>query len=87
VHALGGSRDQAVSRLASEVFRAWIAEVTGSGVGELVEQQLMRTAVKSGGNDQFGTYVWLQWGFITQLAAGEYVTVAQLPNAASHRTC
>ena len=40
----------------------------------------MRTALKSGKNDQFGTYVWVQWGFITQLRPGEYLTVTQLPN-------
>jgi hypothetical protein len=78
--SLGGSRDAAISRLESGVFRVWIAEVTESGMGELVEQPLMRTAVKSARDEQFGTHVWLQWGYITQLPAGEYVTVTQLPN-------
>ena len=74
-----GSRAAAISRLERDVFRVWLAEVTGSVIGELVEQPLMRTALKSGQNDQFGTYVWLQWGYIVQLPPGEYVTVAQLP--------
>ena len=75
-----GGRDAAIARLERDVFRVWIAEETGGGIGELVEQPLMRTALKSGQNDQFGTYVWLQWGYITQLPAGEYLTVTQLPN-------
>ena len=75
-----GSRDAAIARLERDVFRVWLAEVTGSVIGELVEQPLMRTALKSGQNDQFGTYVWLHWGYIAQLPPGEYVAVAQLPN-------
>jgi hypothetical protein len=73
-----GSRDVAIARLEAGVPRVWIAEVTASGTGDLVEQTVMRTGVKSGQNEQFGTYVWLQNGYITQLPAGEYVTVAHL---------
>ena len=73
-----GSREAAISRLESDVFRVWLGEANGV-IGELVEQPLMRTALKSGQNDQFGTYVWLQWGYIVRLPPGEYVTVAQLP--------
>jgi hypothetical protein len=75
-----GSRDAASSRLEGEAFRVWIAELTETGIGELVDRPLMRTALKSGKNDQFGTYVWVQWGYITQLPPGEYLTLSQSPN-------
>lgn len=75
--SLEGSRDAAIARLQAETHRTWIAKVTASGIGELVEQPLTRTALKSGENDQFGTYVWVQWGFITRLPPGEYLSVTE----------
>ncbi|HET7236914.1 MAG TPA: hypothetical protein VFK59_10845 [Actinomycetota bacterium] len=75
--SLEGSRDAAIALLEAETLQTWIAEVTASGIGELVEQPLMRTALKSGSNDQSGSYVWVQWGLITRLPPGEYVSVTE----------
>lgn len=75
---LGMTRAQAEEALAAIEIRVWLAEVTEAGVGELVEQPVLKSAFKQAVTDRFGLALWRQWGFIAQLPPGEYVSVTEV---------
>lgn len=75
---LGMMRAQAEEALAAIEIRVWLAEVTEAGVGELVEQPVLKSAFKQAVTDRFGLVLWRQSGFITQLPPGEYVSVTEV---------
>ena len=74
------TRNEAIALLEGIEVRTWLAEVTEHGVGELVEQPLMTSAMKNVMADNFGFDLIVQrhWGFIAQLPAGEYVSVTEV---------
>jgi hypothetical protein len=72
------TRREAVTILEQIEVRTWLAEVTESGIGSPVEQSLIETPVKSTMTSRFGLVVAKQWGYITQLPAGEYVSTTEV---------
>jgi hypothetical protein len=72
------TRREAVAILEQIEVRTWLAEVTESGIGSPVEQSLIETPVKSTMTSSFGLLVAKQWGYITQLPAGEYVSTTEV---------
>lgn len=54
--------------------RVWLTEVTESGPGEPVEQTVLESPVKLHDVPGVGLAVAKQWGIITALPAGEYVS-------------
>ena len=72
---LGVSRPQAVAELETIHDRVWLAAVLPDGsVGDLEEQPLMRTSYKDIMSGLLGLAVFQHRAFITQLAAGEYLS-------------
>jgi hypothetical protein len=74
---LGLTRSEAVEILEQEEIRTWLAEVTDGVIGSPVEQPLMETTVKSTMTADFGLVVAKQWGYITQLPAGTYLSTTE----------
>ena len=77
---LGIPRREAVAELEGVEVRTWLAEVTNGQVGPLVEQPLMRSAIKNfvAHQEGLGPIAVQNWGFITQLPAGEYRSVTEV---------
>jgi hypothetical protein len=75
---MGWTRRQAVADLEAIEARVWLAPVLPDGsIGELVEQQLRQTPVKTVPHTVFGKSVATQVAFIARLPAGDYVSVYQ----------
>ena len=75
---LGMTRAEAEAILAAVEVRIGLAEVTEGGVGELVRQPVLESAFKQAMTDRLGLVLWKQWGFITSLPRGEYLSVTEL---------
>lgn len=76
---LGMTMQQAAAILDAIDVQIWLAEVTETGIGDFVEQPVMTSStLKHTMSDVFGFVLWRQWGFISQLPPGEYVSVAKV---------
>jgi hypothetical protein len=75
---LGMSLEQAEAALAAIDVRIAVAEVTKAGVGELIPQPVLESAFKQTKTDGLGLILYKQFGFITQLPPGEYVSVTEV---------
>jgi hypothetical protein len=73
----GISRAEAIAGIEPQVDRVWLAEATPDGtiIGPLVEQPLTYTAFKNVKHKELGLLVYQHRAFITQLPAGDYVSV------------
>lgn len=70
---LGISQAEAIELLLSSEDRAYLGPA-GTPVEDLVEQELLHTAVKRTQDPTFGHVVYQNVGFITQLKPGEYTS-------------
>lgn len=76
--AHGLSVQQAKAILDAVEVHVWWAEVTSAGVGELVELPLLMSPLKQSVIESFGLILWRQWGFISRLPPGEYMSVTKV---------
>jgi hypothetical protein len=75
---IGMTRAEAETIQKAIGVQIWLAEVTESGVGPLVQQAVMESAIKQTMTEGAGLVLWKQWGFIAKLPPGEYVSVAEV---------
>lgn len=75
---LGIDRADAIAMLERRQVRTWLAEITESGMGPLVEQQMMRSGFKNFMTRRLGLVVAQHWAFITRLPAGRYLSVTEV---------
>jgi hypothetical protein len=76
--AIGMTRAEAEAIQKAIEVQVWLAEVTEGGVGPLVKQALMESALKQTMTEGPGLVLWKQWGFIAKLPPGEYMSVTEV---------
>lgn len=75
---LGMTSRQAAAIVDAVEVEVSLARVTDAGIGEFVEQAVMTSTLKQTMTQRAGLVLWRQWGFISQLPPGEYVTVTKV---------